>query len=161
MKSGEMNGPYLLSDIDEGWDRRKFIMGLGVAVLTVQSLSLIGCASGSSPNDGKRDANTLITHSSPGTFSHVHDLLIPYAVLNAPPVQGVTFQTTQAWLHRHAIMLTQDELATVGKGGTVTKKANSHIFVIALANRQVQNESGSPRFLTEDRASGAAVPTLG
>ena len=153
-KSGEIvNVSYFFNDIDAGWDRRSFIKGLGVAVLTVQSLTLIGCASGNSLNDGKGDANTLITHSSPGTFSHVHDLLIPYAVLKAPPVQGMAFQTTRAWLHRHAITLTQDELATVGKGGTVTKKANSHIFVIVWANRQVQAESVLPRCPPKNAAS--------
>lgn len=135
-KSGEVvNVPYLLNDIDEGWDRRKFIKGVGVAVLTVQFLPLIGCASGNSPNDGKRDADTLILHSSPGTFSHVHDLLIPYTILKAPPAQGIEFQTTQAWLHRHRIAFTQEELITVNKGETVNKKAGSHLFAIALAKR--------------------------
>ena len=69
-------------------DRRKFIKGVGFAVLTAQCLSLTACASGNSPGDGNQAADNLIIHSSAGTFSHVHDLLIPYAVLNAPPLQA-------------------------------------------------------------------------
>jgi len=34
------------------------------------------------------------------------------------------------------IALTQQELVTVKQGGTVTPKASSHLFVIALARQQ-------------------------
>jgi len=114
-------------------DRRKFIKGVGFAVLTAQCLSLIACASGNSPSDGNQAADNLIIHSSAGTFSHVHDLLIPYAVLNAPPLQGVELKTTQAMFHMHQVVLTQEQLITVKHGGTVNQKAGSHLFAIALA----------------------------
>jgi len=117
-------------------DRRTFVKGVGFTVLTVQCLSLIACASGNSPGYDNEAANNLIIHSSSGFPHHVHDLLIPYAVLNAPPLQGVELKTTKAMLHAHKVVLTQKELITVSQGGTVTKKANSHLFVIALAKRQ-------------------------
>ena len=117
-------------------DRRSFVKGVGVAVLTVQCLSLISCASGKSPSYDNPGADNLIIHSTGGFPPHVHDLLIPYAILNAPPLQGVEIKTTRAMLHVHRVVLTQKELITVNQGGTVTQKANSHLFVIALAKRQ-------------------------
>jgi hypothetical protein len=39
-------------------------------------------------------------------------------------------------LHAHRVVLTQKELITVNQEGTVTQKPNSHLFVIALPNRQ-------------------------
>jgi hypothetical protein len=117
-------------------DRRKFIKGVGFAVLTAQCLSLIACASGNSPSDGNQAADNLIIHSSAGTFSHAHDLLIPYAVLNAPPLQGIELKTTKAMFHMHQVALTQEQLIIMNQGGTVNQKAGSHVFVIALAKRQ-------------------------
>jgi hypothetical protein len=43
--------------------------------------------------------------------------------------------TTQALLHRHTVSLTREQLMVVSDGGTVTKKASSHTFAIALAKR--------------------------
>src|SRR5262249_25842719 len=120
-------------DITE--DRRNFLKGVGLAVLTVQFLPLIAHASGDSASDGNDDANNLSIHFTPGLFSHVHDLLIPYAVLKTPPAQGVELLTTQAMFHRHSVKLTHEQLLTVSRGGSVTGKASSHRFVIALANR--------------------------
>ena len=118
------------------FDRRMFIKGVGFAVLTVQCLPLIAHASGDSPNGNNGAADNLIIHSSSGFVPHVHDLLIPYAVLNAPPVQGVELKTTQAMFHAHKVVLTQKQLIIVKQGGTVTQEASSHLFVIALAKRQ-------------------------
>lgn len=117
-------------------DRRKFIKGVGFAVLTAQCLSLIACASENSPSDGNKAVDNLIIHSSAGTFSHVHDLLIPYAVLNAPPLQGIELKTTKAMFHMHPVVLTQEQLINMNQGGTVNQKARSHLFVIKLAKRQ-------------------------
>jgi hypothetical protein len=129
---------YLVDDVDEAiaLDRRAFMKGVGFAVLTVQCLPLIAEASGKSPSDRTDAVDNLIIHSSSGFVPHVHDLLIPYAVLKAPPLQGVELTTTQALFHTHKMMLTQKELITVNQGGTVTQKASSHLFVIALAKRQ-------------------------
>ena len=114
-------------------DRRRFFKGVGVAILTVQMLPLIACASGDSPSDGSAAADNLIVHSGPGFMSHLHDLLIPYTVLKAPPLLGVTLKTTEALYHTHTVMLTKEQLMLVNQGGTVTKKASSHLLVIALA----------------------------
>jgi hypothetical protein len=116
-------------------DRRKFLKGAGLAVVTVQFLPLIAHASRDSAGDGNDDANNLSIHFTPGLLSHVHDLLIPYAVLETPPAQGVELQTTQAMFHRHTVKLTREHLLTVSRGGSVTGKASSHRFVIELANR--------------------------
>ncbi len=117
-------------------DRRKFIKGVGFAVLTVRCLPLIVQASENPPIDGKDTADNLIIQSSTGFVPHVHDLLIPYAVLKAPPLKGVQLKTTQALFHQHHLVLTHEELKTVNQGGTVTQKGGSHLFVIALAKGQ-------------------------
>jgi hypothetical protein len=128
---------YMVDDVDEAiaLDRREFMKGVGFAVLTVQCLPLIAHASENSPSGSTAAADNLIIHSSSGFVPHVHDLLIPYAVLKAPPLQGVELKTTQALFHAHKVMLTQKELITVNQGGTVIQKASSHLFVIALAKR--------------------------
>ena len=132
--------------IDDGEEaiagRRTFMKGVGVAVLTVQFLPLIAHASGDAASDGNEAADNLIIHSSRGFVPHVHDLLIPYAVLKAPPRQGVELTTTQALFHRHKVMLTREQLMIVNQGGTVTGKGGSHLFVIALANRRVAETEG-------------------
>ena len=117
-------------------DRREFIRGVGMAVLTVQCLPLMAHASANPRTDGKEGADDLVIQSGPGLFWHVHDLRIPYAVLNAPPPQGVKLTSTESLYHQHNIALTQNELALVKQGGTVTQKASSHLFVIALAKQQ-------------------------
>jgi hypothetical protein len=114
-------------------ERRKFMKAVGMAVLTVQFLPLIAHASKNPSTDGKGTADSLIIQSGPGLFQHVHDLLIPYRVLKAPPLQGVKLTTTEAVFHRHNIALTREQLIVVNQGGTVTQKASSHLFVIALA----------------------------
>ena len=117
-------------------DRRDFVRGVGVAVLTVQCLPLMAHASANRPGDGTERAEDLTIQSGPGLFRHVHELRIPYAVLHAPPPQGITLTTTESLYHQHNIALTQNELAIVTQGGTVTQKASSHLFVIALAKQQ-------------------------
>jgi len=124
-------------------DRRTFVKGVGFAVLTVQCLSSISCASGKSPSYDNQAADNLIIHSSGGFPPHVHDLLIPYALLNAPPLQGVELTTTQAMLHSHKVVLTQRELITVNQRGTVTVKGGSHLFVITSAKRPDQIQARS------------------
>jgi len=113
-------------------DRREFFQGLGMALLTVQCLPLVAHAA-ENPPGGNGAGGNLIIQSGPGLFDHVHDLLIPYALLKAPPPKGVQLTSTEAMLHRHNVALTQKELSIVNQGGTVTQKASSHYFVIALA----------------------------
>ena len=137
LKGAAMAKPLEIVNVSDMVDsnRRTFVKGVGMAVLTVQCLPLIARASGTLPNDGKESADNLIIHSGPGLLSHVHDLLIPYALLEAPPLQGVELKTTEALFHRHNIVLTREQLIGVNQGGTVTQKASSHLFVIALAKR--------------------------
>jgi hypothetical protein len=120
-------------------DRRQFLDQLGIAVLTVQCLSANAFHAGGWDHGTTGAPDDLLIRSTPGAFSHEHDLLIPMAVLEAPPRRGVQLTSSKALLHQHAISLTQKELTTVSQGGTVVQKASSHVFVIALA------KSSSPR----------------
>lgn len=120
-------------DTPAQFDRRTFLQGLGLAVLAVQILDLTGCGSGDPRTDGAKAGDNLFVRSSPGAFEHVHDLLIPTELLKTPPSEGVKLMSTKAFFHRHEIALTQAELTTVSQGGSVTQKASSHVFVIALA----------------------------
>jgi hypothetical protein len=122
--------------MNQGMDRRKFIAGVGGAVLTAQLFPLIAHASGDSPSEGNEAADHLTIHSGSGFIPHMHDLLIPYAVLDAPPLRGVKLETTNALFHTHDVVLTREQLTVVNQGGTVTEIAGSHLFVIALADRQ-------------------------
>ena len=133
-----MNVHYTIEGGDEvlASGRRRFIKAVGIAVLTVQCLPLMAQASANPPSDGKKTADSLVIQSGPGAFSHVHDLLIPYAVLKAPPLEGIKLTTTEAVFHQHNIALTREQLISVNQGGTVTQKASSHLFVIALAKGQ-------------------------
>ena len=124
-------------DIDEAvsLDRRQFLNQLGIAVLTVQCLSANALDSGDWHQGITGALDDLLIHSGPGAFSHEHDLLIPMAVIKTPPREGVHLTSSKALLHRHPISLTEQELTTVGLGGTVVQKASSHVFVIALAKQ--------------------------
>jgi len=137
-KPSERGIPDIIGDVEDSIasSRRGFFKGMGFAVLTLQFLPLIVHASGESSGDGRGPADNLIVHLSSGFMSHVHDLLIPYAVLRNPPVDGVELKTTEALFHRHPVKLTREQLMTVNRGGTVTGHASSHRFVIALTNRQ-------------------------
>ena len=44
--------------------------------------------------------------------------------------------------HTHDVVLTQEQLILVNQGGTVTAKGGSHLFVIALADRQDPIQAG-------------------
>ena len=118
-------------DIPNGWDRRRFAKGVGIAVLAVQSLPSFAQTGGSSSEKSKADRDLLI-HSSPGFASHTHDLLIPYTALNAPPLEGIKLESTSGLFHTHSIALTREQLVSVRRGGTVTVVASSHTFLIAL-----------------------------
>ena len=136
----EMTTAACMVDVDNADEvtlsRRAFFSGVGVAVLTVQCLPLMACATAKSPSDGDAADDTLIIQSGPGAFGHVHDLAIPRAVLRTPPREGVELTSSKAFLHTHPIALSQKELVAVSQGGTVTKRGSSHRFVIALATRK-------------------------
>lgn len=114
-------------------DRRQFVKIVGLAVLTVQCMPILGQASDEPSSAAEDPDGAWIIRSSPGLLQHRHDLPVPRKVLEAPPLQGVQLVSTQALFHTHEIALSQKELIFVSRGGTVTRKASSHLFVIALA----------------------------
>jgi hypothetical protein len=88
---------------------------------------LIALASGHSPSDGNEAADNLIIRSSSGFVPHVHDLLIPYALFNAPPPQGVELKSTQAMFHAHNVVL------SVGLAVTAPRRNQMRTSVIRAA----------------------------
>jgi hypothetical protein len=124
-------------------DRRTVVRDVGVAVLIVQMLPWIAHAAANSSNDGIEAKDDLTIHSSPGLFSHVHDLLIPYTVLRTPPRRGVELTTTKALFHAHSISFTWEQPMIVNQGGTIAVKSSSHFFMVALAKGQNQGQAGS------------------
>jgi hypothetical protein len=118
---------------DGSLDRREFIKVAGFAVLAVQCLPATAYASGVPLRGVNQVTDDLVIESGPGAFHHVHYLRIPKAMLTSPPADGADLTSTKAFLHRHRIVLTQEELRSVNQGGTVVQRASSHVFVIALA----------------------------
>lgn len=103
----------------------------GLALLSLQVLA--PAARASEPGPGGAPANTLVIRSGQGFVPHTHDLWIPYALLSAPPPQGVTLTSTLARGHSHQVTLSHDQLAAVRQGGTVSVQGGSHTFAIAMA----------------------------
>ena len=116
------------------WDRRRVVRGIGVAVLAVQCMPSFAQTSGT-PGEAGGAKNDLLFHSSPGFAGHSHDLLIPYAVLDEPPAEGVKLESTNSLFHTHSIALTREQLIDVRRGGTVRVPASSHTFLLALTAR--------------------------
>lgn len=126
------------------WDRRRLATGIGVAVLAVQCLPAFAQTSGS-PSEKSPAAENLLIHSSPGFGGHTHNLLIPYSVLDEPPLQGIRLESTTSLFHTHSVALTREQLVKVRHGEVVAVKASSHTFSIALTD---------PRSPHEHRVSG-------
>jgi len=116
-----------------GTGRRAFIKTAGLVLLAVQVLPSIARASESSAGGGADASGNLVIRSGQGFVPHTHDLWIPYALLKAPPADGVKLTSTMARDHTHQVALSHDELAFVNQGGTVSVKGGSHTFVIAKA----------------------------
>jgi hypothetical protein len=128
---------------ETGTGRRGFMRGF--ALLTVQLLPAIARASEGSPCAGAADA--LIIRSGPGFVPHTHDLWIPYAVLRAPPPEGVKLTSTMARGHTHEVALSHDQLAAVNQGGTVSVMGGSHTFIIAIAEAVSDPTPSTPETL--------------
>jgi len=108
-------------------NRRAFIASAGIGLIALRCLPAIAAnAKAASPRD-------LAIRSSPGLFSHTHDLLISGADLRNPPPLGVRIVSTMALFHTHDFLLTSAQLTAIQRGGSVTTTASSHTFVIALA----------------------------
>ena len=116
---------------DIGTERRGFMKAAGGVLLTVQLAPSIARAAAGSPAAGA--PQSLVIRSGQGFVPHTHDLWIPYAVLRAPPAEGVKLVSTLARGHTHEVALSQDQLAAVNRGGTVSVKGGSHTFVVAIA----------------------------
>jgi len=104
-----------------------------MAVLTVQLLPAIARAAEGAAGASSARAGNLVIRSGQGFVPHTHDLSIPYAILRAPPAEGVKLTSSLARGHTHEVALSRDQLTAVNRGGTVTVKGGSHSFVIALA----------------------------
>jgi hypothetical protein len=114
-------------------DRREFVKRVGFAVLAVQCLPAMAFGSAGNPISGATAPDDLVIESGPGAFHHVHYLRIPEAALTAPPLEGVKVTSSKALFHQHPVALSQKELTEIHNGGTVSQRASSHVFVIALA----------------------------
>lgn len=114
-------------------DRRGFLAGTGLVLLSALALPAIAWVSEASPPDGPAPADTLVIRSGPGFVPHTHNLWIPYALLRSPPATGVTLISRPARGHTHQVALSRADLVAVDRGGTVSVNGGSHTFVIATA----------------------------
>ena len=116
--------------------RRRFLELLGYAALSVQIVPLTGDASAAQTAPADSLAVTSSRNSKLGRWAyHSHILYVPLQLFRAPPQQGVTLSTTWTFLHFHRVALTQAQLVTVARGGTVQVKDSieAHTFSIELS----------------------------
>ena len=98
-------------------DRRKFLIGLGIALVAgPAALSLKGCGKSNNDNTPAAPANSFSVTSSL-VAGHTHNVAILLADLAAPPAGGVTY-TSDGATHVHQITLTQQQLADINSGGS-------------------------------------------
>jgi hypothetical protein len=115
--------------------RRRFLKLLGHAALSVQILPLPNGASAVETAPAGSLAVTSSRDSKLGRWAdHSHVLYVPLQLFTAPPERGVTLSTTWAFLHWHEVKLTQAQLVTVARGGTVRLQdsGGTHTFSIEL-----------------------------
>jgi len=113
--------------------RRRFLVLLGYAALSVQILPLTGDASAAQTAPADSLAVTSSRNSKLGRWAyHSHILYVPLQLFRVPPQQGVTLSTTWAFLHFHDVALTQAQLVTIARGGTVRVSGGTHTFSIEL-----------------------------
>jgi hypothetical protein len=70
------------------------------------------------------------------TNNHTHTLCVPFTDLSAPAAAGVTYTTSTDDGHNHTVALTQQQLQTIGSGGSVmvtTSTPFPHNFTIQKA----------------------------
>jgi hypothetical protein len=116
------------------YQRRQFLKLLGYTALSVQILSLTGGALAVETAPADSLAVTSSRNSKVGRWAyHSHILYVHLQLFRAPPQQGVTLSTTWAFLHFHKVALTQAQLGTVARGGTVQVKEGAHTFSIELS----------------------------
>jgi hypothetical protein len=116
--------------------RRQFLKLLGYAALSVQILPLTGCSAAVETAPADSLAVTSSRDSKLGRWAHhSHLLYVPLQSFKAPPREGVTLSTTRTYLHSHEVALSQAQLVTVARGGTVLVKdsGGAHTFSIELS----------------------------
>jgi hypothetical protein len=116
--------------------RRQFLKLLGYTALSVQILPLTGGALAVETAPADSLAVTSSRDSKLGRWAyHSHVLYVPLQLFRALPPQGVTLSTTWTFLHSHEVALTQADLVTVARGGTVQVKDSlgAHTFSIELS----------------------------
>jgi hypothetical protein len=117
-------------------ERRQFLKLLGYAALSVQMLPLTGCPSAVETAPVDSLTVTSSRNSKVGRWAaHSHVLYVPLHLFRAPPREGATLSTTRTFLHSHEVALTQEQLVTVARGGTVRVKDSNgtHTFSIELS----------------------------
>ena len=115
--------------------RRRFLKLLGYAAISVQILPPTGCSSAAEPSPADSLAVTSSRNSKVGHWAdHSHILYIPLPLFRTPPPEGASLSTTRAFLHSHEVVLTEAQLVTVARGGTVQVKDTNgtHTFSIEL-----------------------------
>jgi len=116
--------------------RRQFLKLLGYTALSVQILPLTDGALAVETAPADSLSVTSSRNSKLGRWAyHSHILHVPLQLFRAPPHQGVTLSTTWAFLHFHHVALTQAQLLTVARGGSVRVQDSSggHSFSIELS----------------------------
>jgi hypothetical protein len=118
-------------------ERRQFLKLLGYAALSVQILPLAGgaCAVETAPPADSLAVTSSRTSKVGRWADHSHVLYVPLHLFRDPPRAGVTLSTTRTFLHSHEVALTQEQLGTVARGGTVRVKDSNgtHTFSIELS----------------------------
>ena len=100
-------------------DRRKFLIGLGIALIAgPAAISLKGCGGSSSSDNTAAPANSFSVTSNPDNTGHTHNVVILFADLTTPPSGGKTYTSTISGGHVHQITLTQQQLTDINNGGT-------------------------------------------
>jgi hypothetical protein len=113
-------------------DRREFVQKLAVAILALQIAPLAQACSSLDEPSPAASGDALVATSTAGLFGHFHRLSILRELLESPPAQGVVLETTRAFLHRHSVQLSAEELSAIGSGKTVTRQISSHRLAICL-----------------------------
>lgn len=99
-------------------ERRKFLIGLGIALIAgPAAFSLKGCGGGSSSDNAAAPADHFSVTSSLDA-GHTHAVDIFFAELTAPPSGGKTYTSTISGGHVHQITLAQQQLTDINNGGT-------------------------------------------
>jgi hypothetical protein len=116
-------------------NRRRFLEGLGLAVLAVQVLP---STSAHAENAPVIENDNLVIESGISRFlpasDHWHYLTVPLADLQNPPAQGVQLKTSRAYLHTHTVVLSAEQLTAIAQGQTVTvdDTVGDHQYALSL-----------------------------